>query len=174
MATHFKVHLGRVHGWEAGRGPVPDGVIDGLKQIDQLIEQTVESMVSALVSAQDNGQLRGNAILLRYCNDDELWRFHPELRPMSSSSYAVVLARVSRELRDRGIEPSMEYMDARWYVSWLGVRQDSPANREKWAVRAMEKQGRRLEMLKRNLVKDLTISVGGLARRAEAPAERAV
>lgn len=168
MATHYKVHLDRVYGWESGRGPVPDGVIEGLTRIDLLIDKTVETMVSAQIAARDVGQLAGQAILLRYCSDDELWQFHPELHPMSSSSYAIVLARVSRELWAHGIGTSMEYMDTKWYLSWLGQRPDNPANREKWATRAMEKQDRHLAKLKKNLVKDLTITVGGLTAGGQA------
>jgi len=159
MATHFNVPLDRVYGWESGHGPLPDGVADALRRIAVLINEAVERAIVTLLEVRGNGDVTAPVILLRYCSDDELWYFHPELRPISSGSHAVMLGRICQTLAARDIETAIEYMDVKWYLSWLGQRTDTQHNREKWAVKAMEKNDRTLAKLKKGLVDPLTLTI---------------
>ncbi|ENZ77983.1 MULTISPECIES: helix-turn-helix domain-containing protein [Ralstonia] len=162
MANNFNVPLERVTGWEIGRCPLPEGVTEALVRIDLLIETTVESRVAALLAARDRGELPGAAVLLRFWNDEDLWRFYPELQPLSSAAYGTLLTRLSRELRARGIESCMEYLDATRYLAWLGDKPDNEPNRVKWAIKAMERRKKFLAKLRNSPIKKLSLTVGGL------------
>ena len=72
-------------------------------------------------------------MFLRYRNDEDLWRFRPEMKPLPTETHAALLARVCQKLADRGIPYAIQYFEPVQYLTWLAGRPDSLENQTAWA-----------------------------------------
>lgn len=77
--------------------------------------------------------------LVRFADDEELWRFCPELQPLPAMAYAARLYRVRQLLLARGQRVSIDYLDREEFQAWLGGRRNSSATRQEWFLERLFK-----------------------------------
>jgi len=135
IADHAGVKLRTAQYWEAGRMAVPDDVVAMLGRIDQMLNSTVEQAVTHIDDMSDQHSEPSDVVLLRYRTDADLWRFRPDMKSLPTTTHAAMLARLRRALWRRGIKTNIEYMEPEEYLTWLGKRKDSEAERAAWAAR---------------------------------------
>ena len=96
--------------WESGRNRVPDDVAALILRIES---QTRTMLANALAQVDEVVLAQGgepeSVDLRRYASDAELWRKHPDLKPLPATWHAATLARIARALESRGIVSVIEY-----------------------------------------------------------------
>jgi len=135
VADQASVQLRTAQYWEkGGRMAVPEDVAAMLTQIDDQFETVAtQALVQVEASIAGNGEPE-EVVLIRYRNDQDLWRFHPEMKPLPATAHAAQLSRVRRALWGKSIHSMIEYMEPEAYFQWLGKRKDTEAMRSLWAV----------------------------------------
>lgn len=115
--------------WESGRTAVPADVQAQVLRIDAwLTEQAREALATVRTLAA------GEAVhLVRYREDEDLWRFQPAYRPLPVTAHAAALARTRAALAGLHVRSVIVYMEPGEYSRWLDGRADSTGLREVWA-----------------------------------------
>ena len=135
VADQAHVKLRTAQYWEGGRLAVPADVADMLERIERTVEAKVAEAVSMIVSERSTAEsLPDKAPLVRYRNDADLWMFHPNMKPLPTTTHAAKLARLKRALEFRGIPAVIEFMEPDEYFGWLGKRKDTEVERSNWAA----------------------------------------
>ncbi|MDH5217470.1 MAG: DUF1870 family protein [Gammaproteobacteria bacterium] len=128
LADQVGVRLRTVQYWESGRNSVPQDVEELLQNIDASINQSVSETLK-LVSEKEANDL----VLIRYKNDEDLWHYRPDMKPLPATCHASMLSRILLKLKEKNIECSICYMEPNEYNKWLGGRKDTEQNRAEWA-----------------------------------------
>lgn len=135
VATQAKVQLRTAQYWESGKTPVPDDVAQMMIGLDEQFWQLVADYLTQVKEiADESSSLPEEIVLLRYRTDADLWRFHPDFRPIPASAHAALLSRMRRKLWEIGVPSIIEYMEPAEYKEWLGKRKDNEELRSEWAL----------------------------------------
>lgn len=136
----FAVADRTIRRWDSGRLPVPPPVADALRAIDADYDAAAAALIrqyTDLSNQHGGAPPAGGVILVRYRTDDEMARYHPDLRLRGTQAHGAMIDRAARALRaECAIEPRIEWLDAEAYEAWRGRRPDSEALRAAWAGQA--------------------------------------
>lgn len=126
--------------WDSGRLPVPPPVAAELRAIDADYDEAAAALIrkyTDLSNQHGGAPPAGGVILLRYRTDDDLARYHPDLRLRGTQAHGAMIDRAARALRaECGIAPRIEWLDPEAYEAWRGRRPDSEGLRAAWADHA--------------------------------------
>lgn len=110
VADQSKVRLRTAQYWEAGKNRVPEDVSALIARVEY---KTRTMVTNALAQVDEVARAQGGepeaVDLRRYASDAELWRKHPDCRPLPATWHAATLARIVRALQARGIKSVIEY-----------------------------------------------------------------
>lgn len=121
--------------WEAQTFNVPDDVASLINNLDLELEKMVVNGIKTLSEkVQSQGGWSERVVLLRYSKEEDLWRFHPEMKGLPVTYHAAMLARLRSVIIGLQIPCVIVWMDVGDYLAWLGDREDSEAMRSAWAV----------------------------------------
>lgn len=135
VADQARVKLRTAQYWEQGRNAVPQDVADMMNGLDEQFWQLVADYLTQVKEiADEDGALPEEVVLIRYRTDADLWKFHPDFRPIPAGAHAALLSRTRRALWEIGVPSIIEYMDPAEYWAWLGDREDDEAMRSEWAL----------------------------------------
>ena len=135
VADQAKVQLRSAQYWESGQRSVPDDVAKMLLGLDEQFWQLVaDYMAQVKEIVEENGALPEEVVLIRYKTDADLWKFHPEFRPIPANAHAALISRTRRGLWELGVPSIIEYMEPAEYKAWLNGREDDEEMRSEWAL----------------------------------------
>ncbi len=110
LAAQAEVSERTVRYWESGRNQVPEDVVDIIEHVEAVARDFVDQALTVVAEATAEHSGPPEVIdLRRFATDAELWRQHPEVRPLPATWHAACLARIARELEARGIPAVIEY-----------------------------------------------------------------
>ena len=134
VADQAGVKLRTAQYWEmGGRMAVPGDVAEMLIAIDQQIDNAVTKSIDLVKEVSKKNGYPKEVALVRYRNNDDLWQFKPDMKPLPASSHAVLLSRTRRALWAINIHSIIEYMEPEEYLGWLGKKKDTEITRALWA-----------------------------------------
>jgi len=121
--------------WESGDVPVPDDVADLLLELDGSISQAVAgamAQVRAVIKKQGRGPTETH--MVRYRENEDLWRYQPEMKGLPATYHAAMINRARVALSRIGIATRIVWMNPSEYTRWLAGRDDSAGLRAVWAA----------------------------------------
>ncbi len=134
FANQFGLDPRSVYYWENGRNKISSDSIELLNSIDKKVTDMVNSFIGQIKLGIDKHNYKPEEItLIRYKNDEELWRFEPDFKPLPVSCHAMMLSRLMAELNELEITVHIIFMDVAEYEKWLDQNKDSVELRTHWA-----------------------------------------
>lgn len=110
VADQSKVRLRTAQYWEAGRNKVPADVAALIARTEA---RTRTMVANALAQIDEVTQAQVGTLeavdLRRYASDAELWRKHPDCKPLPATWHATMLARITRALEAKGVSSTIQY-----------------------------------------------------------------
>lgn len=130
----FAVADRTVRRWDAGRLPIPEGVIRQLLDVDAGFESIARDAVrKALDEQARRGESPKDIALVRYRTDEDLARYLPDMRLLGTQAHGALADRVRRALKAAGLPlPRIVWMEPDAYEAWRGRRPDHEDLRAKW------------------------------------------
>lgn len=136
LAERFEVSQRTVYYWESGSRRVPKLVAEWLLATDARMKGVLEEWDQAVTRLIAESPEKIDLIaMVRYAEDEDLWRYQPEFKPFPATCHAALLYRLRLAIEAKGgIKTRMRFMLPEQYEEWLGGREDSPALRAEWAA----------------------------------------
>ena len=141
VADQAQVELHTAQRWETERNAIPQDVATMLLGLDEQFWQLVAdylNQVKEIAEDEDEDALPDEIVLIRYKTDADLWKFHPDFKPIPANAHAVLLARTRRALWEIGMPSIIEYMEPEEYHAWLDGLEDDETMRCEWALSKQE------------------------------------
>lgn len=121
--------------WESGSVPVPDDVAEMLKQLDAILSRAAEQALETWRTAvQTHGQGPDLVYLVRYRENEDLWRYRPDMKRLPATCHAALINRARLALAGVACHTKIIWMEPAEYSKWLAGRKDSEALRAAWAA----------------------------------------
>lgn len=138
LAATMGVHERTARYWESGQVRVPDDVVSYVVRLDaQMASAAVES-AELLARATDT-----DVVMIRYRTDADLHRYRVDLRGMSASMHAAMIARVRAALLTKGVDTRIVFMEPSAYDAWRDLRPDNECVQAAWALHQLEGERKR-------------------------------
>jgi len=109
VAKIAKVGERTVRYWESGRNQPPEDISQRLIEIDNQLEQGVKYTLAFVDEMLAKHGSIDEFNLLRYTDEKQLWKKHPEFKKLPVTTHAAYLARVKRALEDKGAVVNLTY-----------------------------------------------------------------
>lgn len=122
--------------WESGEWSVPADVADKLRDIDRTLTSMVDQACATYADLLLRHATPANLVLIRYNNDEDLWRYHPQMTRLSHTLAAVAVDRGRQRLEREGATVRIVTMDRQAYEDWCVAQNlpDSEDTRAAWAA----------------------------------------
>ena len=121
--------------WESGSVPVPDDAATMLKQIDVMLSQSAsQAMETWRAAAKEHGQGPDMVYLVRYRENEDLWKYRPDMKGLPATCHAALINRVRLALWEVGCATQIVWMEPAEYSKWLDGRKDNESMRAAWAA----------------------------------------
>lgn len=117
-----------------GRSRVSSDLVAFMERLEGEAEAWTRAMAKELAGLP-------TVALVRFADDQELWRFCPNLEPLPATAYAARLYRLRQLLLANGQRVTIDYLDTSEFHAWLGDRRNSSAARQEWLSEKQVKKG---------------------------------
>lgn len=137
VANQAGVSMRKVKYAEAGaegRTRISDDLVAFIERLESEASAWTRSIAEKLSGLPE-------VVLVRFADDQELWRFCPQLEPLPAVAYAARLYRLRQLLLANGQRVSIDYADPTEFQAWLGGRRNSSAARQEWLAEKLFKMG---------------------------------
>lgn len=133
VSEQIGVKIRTVQYWETGAWCIPSNAEALLMEIRAKFYKTVDTLVESVRNVPREAEEQ--IYLVRYLNNEDLWRYEPSLKPMPTTCHAAILERVREELFRLNIPHHLVFLNASRYEAWLKDNNmtDSLASRSAWA-----------------------------------------
>lgn len=121
--------------WESGSVPVPGDVAEMLEQLDTMLSHAADQALETWRAAvQTHGQGPDLVYLVRYRENEDLWRYRPDMKGLPATCHAALINRARLALASVACHTKIIWMEPAEYSKWLAGRKDSEALRAAWAA----------------------------------------
>lgn len=117
-----------------GRTRISDDLVAFIERLESEADAWIRDMAEKLEGLPA-------VALVRFADDQELWRFCPEMEPLPAVAYAARLYRLRQLLLANGQRVTIDYLDQAEFQAWLGDRRNSRAARQEWLAEKQVTKG---------------------------------
>lgn len=120
--------------WEAGSVPIPDDVAATIGKMDADFSTIANQALDAWREAVQTSGHPEAVYLVRYRENEDLWRFWPTMKGMPATCHGALINRARLLLVAAGAQVRIVWMEPGEYSQWLNGRKDSELLRSMWAA----------------------------------------
>lgn len=122
--------------WESGDWAIPADVEELLLALDYWLSEFATNAWNAYTTIDQRQDTPISVVLIRYSNDEDLWRFYPQMTQLTHTLHAAGIDRARQALQHGGAEVRLVTMERQAYEDWRIEQkmQDSADTRNAWAA----------------------------------------
>jgi len=121
--------------WESDSVPVPGDMAEMLDKLDAMLSISADQALEAWREAvKQHGHGPDLVYLVRYRENEDLWRFRPDMKGLPATCHAALINRARLALASVACHTKIVWMEPGEYSKWLAGRKDNEALRAVWAA----------------------------------------